>query len=325
MADELPTQRTNLALEREHFVRDILSGAGLNEAITYSLTSLASAANLDPAEAEATTYLRLANPLSSEREYMRRAILPTLLESAAVNLRERGSTRLFEVGRVYHRRDDAILPAEPLRVAIVMAGQRTNASWQDATPATVDFFDIKGVVELLCERLQITTIRISPSDVDYLQPGRAAQLIARTTSGDVVIGHFGELHPLARERFAMPAVRVAVAEFALDTLIELANVPRYTSISRYPASSQDLALVAPVTVSAETIAASIRKYAGAALSNIELFDVYTGANLGEGMRSLAYRLTFRSSERTLGDDEITKLRAKIIRGVEHETGAKMRA
>ena len=325
MADELPTQRTNLALEREHFVRDILSGAGLNEAITYSLTSLASAANLDLAEAESTSYLRLANPLSSEREYMRRAILPTLLESAAVNLRERGSTRLFEVGRVYHRRDDAILPSEPLRVAMVMAGQRTNASWHDAAPATVDFFDIKGVVELLCERLQITTIRIAPSDVDYLQPGRAAQLIARTASGDMVIGHFGELHPLARERFAMPAVRVAVAEFALDTLIELANVPRYTSISRYPASSQDLALVAPVAVSAETIAASIRKYAGAALSNIELFDVYTGANLGEGMRSLAYRLTFRSSERTLGDDEITKLRAKINRGVEHETGAKMRA
>ena len=177
----------------------------------------------------------------------------------------------------------------------------------------------------MCERLQITTNRISPSDADYLQPGRAAQLIAPTGAGEIVIGHFGELHPDARERFAMPTMRVAVAEFALDTLLELANVPRYTSISRYPASSQDLALVAPVTVSAETIAASIRKYAGAALSSIELFDVYTGANLGEGMRSLAYRLTFRSNERTLGDDEITKLRAKIIRGVEHETGAKMRA
>jgi phenylalanyl-tRNA synthetase beta chain len=95
MADELPVQRTNLVLEREHFSRDILTGAGLNEAITYSLTSREAAAKLDPVELEAANYLRLANPLSSEREFMRRSILPTLLEAANVNIRDRCYTRLF--------------------------------------------------------------------------------------------------------------------------------------------------------------------------------------------------------------------------------------
>lgn len=325
MADELPTQRTNLALEREHFVRDILTGAGLNEAITYSLTSRESAAKLQPDELTSDAYLRLANPLSPEREYMRRDILPTLLEAATANLRERGMTRLCEVGRVYLRRSDHILPAEPLRVAMVLAGARVDASWLDTTPAPADFFDIKGIIEVLCERLHIAEVRFAPSTVPYLQPGRAAQLIIGSAANEIIVGHFGELHPDVRTRFDMPSMRVCVAEFDLDALIAHANVPRYTSISRYPASSQDLALVVPVTVSAETVAKAIQKYAGAALSALDLFDVYSGSQLGDGMRSLAYRLTFRSSDRTLSDDEITKLRAKIIRGVEHDTGAKIRS
>jgi phenylalanyl-tRNA synthetase beta chain len=86
-----------------------------------------------------------------------------------------------------------------------------------------------------------------------------------------------------------------------------------------------LAFIAPVNVSAQAIEASIRKYAGNALSSIELFDVYTGANLGEDVRSLAFRITLRSTERTLSDEEVTKLRVKVIRGVEHDNGVKIRS
>ncbi len=325
MADELPTQRTNLALEREHYVRDVLAAAGLNEAITYSLTSRTAAAKLNPAELESSEYLHLANPLSPEREYMRRDILPTLLEAAAVNIRERGMTRLFEVGHVYHRRSDAILPTEPLRVAIVIAGKRNTTAWNAASSDSIDFYDIKGIVELLCERLQLSGITVSASDFTHLQPGRSASLRLTIGKDSFVVGSFGELHPEARDRFDIPAMRVAVAELDLEILLAHAAVPRYTSISRYPAASQDLAFIAPVAITAQAIEASIRKYAGNALSSIELFDVYAGANLGEGMRSLAFRITLRSTERTLTDAEVTKLRAKIIRGVEHENGAKIRA
>lgn len=324
MADELPTQRTNLALEREHYVRDILAAAGLNEAITYSLTSRTSAAKLNPAELESDAYLHLANPLSPEREYMRRDILPTLLESAAVNIRESGKTRLFEVGHVYHRRADAILPAEPLRVAMVLAGPRSTAAWNAAAADSIDFYDIKGVVELLCERLQLSGVSFAPSTHPHLQPGRSADLILTRGGASTIVGSFGELHPDARERFEIPAMRVAIAELDLETLIAHANVPRYTSISRYPAASQDLAFIAPLAVGAQQIEGAIRKYAGNALSSIELFDVYTGAQLGPDARSLAFRITLRSTERTLSDDEVAKLRTKIIRGVEHDCGAKIR-
>ena len=325
MADELPTQRTNLALEREHYVRDVLAAAGLNEAITYSLTSRTSAAKLHPSTLESDAFLHLANPLSPEREYMRRDILPTLLESAAVNIRERGMTRLFEVGHVYHRRADAILPAEPLRVAVVIAGKRHTAAWNAASPDTIDFYDIKGIVELLCERLQIAHPSITAVTHEHLQPGRSADLILTVAKESFVIGSFGELHPDARERFDIPAMRVAVAELNLELLLAHASVPRYTSISRYPAASQDLAFIAPVNVSAQAIEASIRKYAGNALSSIELFDVYTGANLGEDVRSLAFRITLRSTELTLTDEEVTKIRVKVIRGVEHDNGVKIRS
>ncbi|MBM4413222.1 MAG: phenylalanine--tRNA ligase subunit beta [Chloroflexi bacterium] len=325
MADELPVQRTNLTREREHFTRDILTGAGLNEAITYSLTSREAAAKLDPAELEADHYLRLANPLSPEREFMRRSILPTLLESANVNIRERGVTRLFEIGRVYHPRPDAILPNEPLRAAVVLAGPRVPASWQSSTPESMDFFDVKGAIECLVERLRIADVTYAPSTVPYLQPGRAADVMVRHGKELVTIGHFGELHPDARERFGLPAVRIGVAELDLHTMLELASVPRYQSISRYPATTQDLAMIAPVSVSAEQIEKSIRKYSGNALSNVEIFDVYTGAQVGEGMRSIAYRITLRASDRTLSDDEVSKIRAKIIRGVEFDTGAKIRS
>jgi len=325
MADELPTQRTNLALEREHYVRDVLAAAGLNEAITYSLTSRTSAAKLHPSMLESDAFLHLANPLSPEREYMRRDILPTLLESAAVNIRERGMTRLFEVGHVYHRRAEAILPAEPLRVALVIAGKRQAAAWNAASTDTTDFYDIKGIVELLCERLQIANPSIAAVTHEHLQPGRSADLILTVGKESHVVGSFGELHPDARERFDIPTMRVAVAELNLELLLAHASVPRYTSISRYPAASQDLAFIAPVAVSAQAIEASIQKYAGNALSALELFDVYTGANLGDGVRSLAFRITLRSTERTLTDEEVTKLRAKIIRGVEHENGAKIRS
>lgn len=325
MADELPVQRTNLALEREHFTRDILTGVGLNEAITYSLTSREAAAKLDPAELEADYYLRLANPLSPEREFMRRSILPTLLESANVNLRERGVTRLFEIGRVYHPRPDAILPNEPLRIAIVIAGPRVPASWQSSAQEPMDFFDVKGIIERLVERLRIADVSYAPSSVSFLQPGRAADVVVRVGKESITIGHFGELHPDARERFGLPSVRIGIAELDLHTILDLASVPRYQSISRYPATTQDLAMIAPITVSAEQIEKSIRKYSGNALSNVEIFDVYTGAQVGEGMRSIAYRITLRASDRTLSDDEVSKIRAKIIRGVEFDTGAKIRS
>ncbi|HWQ16006.1 MAG TPA: phenylalanine--tRNA ligase subunit beta [Roseiflexaceae bacterium] len=333
MADELPEQRANPAQEREQQVRDLLTGAGLDEAITYSLTNMADVARVNPAEADPALFLRLANPLTAEREYLRRSLLTTLLEALSQNLRERERVLLFEIGRVYLRRAGsgqtgaAQLPEEPRRLAIAMAGAREPLSWLAPRAEPMDFFDLKGVVETLLARLNAAErVRFAPLTGDpRFHPGRAAELLLRAEGGEVSAGVLGELHPDVRERLEITAPRALAAELDLDVLIETAQPARFRPISRYPATVQDLSFVVGMDVPAAQVEAAIRKYAGPLLERVTLFDVFEGEALGAGRRSLTYRLTFRAPDRTLSDAELSKVRQKIIRGLEHDVQAVVRA
>ena len=127
-----------------------------------------------------------------------------------------------------------------------------------------------------------------------------------------------------RGRLELGVPRALAAELDLERLIELAQPTRYRPISRFPATTQDLAVIAGLDVPTDRIAAAIRKYAGADLDALDLFDVYEGPQVGAGKRSLAYRLTFRSMERTLSDADVNKVRVKIVRGLQHDLGATSR-
>ena len=325
MADALPVQTPQPRLALEQRVRDLLVNCGLDEALTYTLSSMASVAKLSPAAAEPAQYLRLLNALSPEREYLRRSLLPTLLEALAANVRERERVQLFEVGRVYLPRAGATLPDEPRRLAIVLTGQRAVTGWLTPQPAALDFFDLKGVVETLLARLQIGEQLgfVALSADERFHPGRAAQLVVR--AGGASCGVLGELHPAVAERLGLSGARVLAAELELDTLITLAQPARYEPISRFPAASQDLAFIVPAERAAAEVAAAIRKYAGGDLETLTLFDVYEGERMEPGKRSLAYRLVFRRADRTLADADLTKVRQKIIRGVQHDVGGVLRA
>jgi phenylalanyl-tRNA synthetase beta chain len=340
LADELPEQRSNPSLELEEQVRDILVGAGLDEAITYSLTNMGSIAKTNPLDAEPARYLKLANPITPEREYLRLSILPTLLEALAQNLREYERVLLFEIGHVYLPHAGQVLPDQPRRLAIAMAGERAPRSWLSTTAESLDFFDLKGMIESLLERLHLADqVRFVPlADDPRFHPGRAAKLVGSWESGVRVqqtasqlptpnsqpLGVLGELHPAARERLELDAPRALAAELDLEQLIALAQPPTYRPISRFPAISQDLALIVGLDVATDQVAAAIRKYAGATLESLALFDVYEGPQVGVGKRSLAYRLTFRAMDRTLSDADVSKVRAKIVRGLEHDIGAALR-
>jgi len=345
LSDDLPEQRSNPPLDLEQKTRDVLAGCGLDEAITYSLTNMESVAKVDPRDADAARYLRLANPITPEREYMRHSLLPTLVEALALNFREQERVLLFEIGRVYLPRAGADhvgshLPDEPLRLALAMAGPREPLSWLSPGAAPMDFFDLKGVVEALLTRLNIRDqVHFAPlPDDPRFHPGRAAQRVrgegpdvggqgsdARFTAPGIrSLGVLGELHPEVRERLELEASRVLVAELELEALIALAEPVQYQPISRYPATTQDIAIIAGLDVLADRIAAVIRKYAGADLESLTLFDVYEGPQVGAGKRSLAYRLAFRAPDRTLSDADINKVRAKIVRGLEREVGAVIR-
>lgn len=338
LADELPEQRDNPTLTLEHKVRDLLAGSGLDEAITYSLTSMASVARVNPADADPAQHLRLANPLTPDREYLRRSLLPTLLEALSANLRERDRVLLFEIGRVYLPHQGQTLPDEPRRLALALAGRRDPLSWLTPQGEAMDFFDLKGIVEMLLARLNLTgNVRFTPLTNDpRFHPGRAATLWgegavgeragrARTPAADPQpLGVIGELHPEVCERLDIEAGRVMVAELELDGLIALARPGRYAPISRFPAISQDLAVVVGVDVPSDRVMEAIRKYAGSDLESLTLFDTYEGPQLGVGKRSLAYRLVFRSSARTLSDADINKVRVKIVKGLERDVGATIR-
>lgn len=353
MTDEIPVADAHPDLVLEQRTRDILVGCGLNEVITPSLTSMEAVALTQPSEAVAARYLKLSNPISPEREYLRRSMLPTLLEALAANLRERDQALMFETGRVYLPQPEAgahgeWLPDEPRRLGIAIAGPRTTLSWSEPSGESLDFFDLKGIVETLLERfgLDDQTAFVPLADDERFHPGRAATLLINRASPDAdaraerakresgkgraeilsePVGVLGEIHPLVGERFDLEGVRVVVAEIDLDALIEAAQLPRYTPISRYPATVQDLAVVIADDVSADRVAAAIRRGAGDLLESLTLFDVYTGPQIGTGKRSLAYRLAFRASDRTLSDEAVAKVRTKIIKLLEREIGASIRS
>jgi phenylalanyl-tRNA synthetase beta chain len=340
LADELPEQNANPSHEREQKARDVLTGAGLDEAITYSLTNMAEVALVTPSQADPTQYLKLLNSLTPQREYMRRSLLPTLLVALADNLRERERVLLFEIGRVYLRRESehtgSPLPREPRRLALALAGAREQHSWLTPKAEPMDFFDLKGVVETLLARLNIGgQVSFAPlTDDERFHPGRAAALVLSAGEGEkgrkgeeengVVVGVLGELHPAVKERLGIDAPRVLVAELELEALIDTVRPVKFKPISRYPATVQDLSFVVGADVPAARVEAALRKYAGPLLEQLTLFDVYEGEALGPGKRSLTFRLTLRAPDRTLSESEVGKLRQKIVRGMEYDVKAAIR-
>jgi phenylalanyl-tRNA synthetase beta chain len=323
MGDELPPQRANPRLEGAERVRDLLVGCGLEEVITYSLVDIEDEGKLWPQgrPPDANDYLRIRNPLSVERAYLRRMVLPSLLDAARENLRFVDRVPIFEIGAVYLPVEGETLPDEPRRLCIVMTGPREARSWlegQDRTP--IDFYDLKGVVEALLEGLGLAGA-FEPGEHTALHPGRCAQVRVE----DDVVGMMGELHPLVRDAFGLPAQPVCALEFDLDRLLAAWGAPtRMVPISVHPPVYEDLALVVDEGVLAVEMCDLIAQTGAPLVRSVVLFDVYRGEQVGSGKKSLAYRLTYQAEDRTLTDEEVARLRAKIIRRLEREMGAELR-
>ncbi len=328
IADELPPQRGNIVLERTEMVRDALVRAGLQEIITYRLTTPEREALLTPPGARSdwpdVEYVRLANPISRDKVVMRHTLLAGMLDVAASNLRYREHVAFFEVGKVFIP-CDAPLPDEPLRLGIVMRGPRRPESWlgrpdDDASP--MDFYDLKGVIESLVEQLHLPEVTYRPSEHSSFHPGRAAEL---NVSGRNV-GVFGELHPLVCKAFDLGDMPVLAGEFDLETLIGLIPATyKMKPISRYEAIRQDIALIVDEAVPAAEVEAVIWEAGGQLLRGVRLFDVYRGDPIPPGKKNLAYTLMYQSYERTLTTKKASKVHAKIAKALERRLGAKIRA
>jgi phenylalanyl-tRNA synthetase beta chain len=315
MADALPPQIGNPVFEWEERARDVLVDLGLQEVVTYRLTSPERESRL----VSHPEYVELANPIAPERRVMRRSLLASVLEVAEKNARAETIT-MFEIGSTFEPAQND-LPDEPHRLAIVMTGLREPTSWDVKSSPAMDFYDMKGRIELLLGELRYKNISYAATDsVSYLHPGKAAQV---KLNGQVV-GVFGELHPLTKEKYEFGPVPVVVAEFDLDAIYHMEPSYGLTPVADVPPVLEDIAVIVDESMPAERVESLIRQTGGKTVTQVRLFDVYRSEQIGAGKKSLAYSLTYQS-DRTMTDAEAAAIRNKIVKRLEYEVGAKLRS
>jgi phenylalanyl-tRNA synthetase beta chain len=321
LADRLPEQHANRPLEFEEHIRDILVTSGLQEVVTYSLTEPAREAPLGLPPAE---YVRLLNPISTERVVMRHSVLASVLEIVAGNVRHTNQVRLFEIGSIYLPRPAEKLPDEPRRLALVMTGPRRTEFWADAAAgpsATLDFFDLKGIVEALAADLHLAEAAYRPVSMPHLHPGKAAEWLVQGQA----VGSFGILHPKVAEAYGLGDRDILAGEFNIDAILK--SVPEryaYTPVPRFPSALRDIAVTVDEDVSAEQLLTEIRAAGGNLLRDVRLFDLYRGESIPAGKKSLAYALIYQADDRTLVDKEVDKAHKKIEDRLKHVLKAQIR-
>ncbi len=328
MTDELPPQLGNRELDKQERLRDLLVALGLQEIISYRWTTPErEKRRLSPESSpDDKPYVRIANPLAYEKSFLRHSVLASLLDTAERNSRHHQQLAFFEIGPIILQSEDPSgLPDELLRLGIVLAGQRALKGWQAADTSSLDFFDLKGILQELLEGIRLENVTISPGEHPSFHPGKCAVI----RSGDRQLGFFGELHPAVREdydwgdTFKHP---ILAADLDMGALVEL--MPDLTStadVPGFPAVLEDLAFVLDESIPAAAVESLIRQTGGKLLTEVELFDVFRSELVGEGKKSMAYRLTYQAMDRTLTVGEVSALRNKIIKRLEYELKAKLRS
>ncbi len=322
LAEVIPEPHVNRALVLEERVRDVLVSLGIQEIVTYSLTSPEREARLltEPQAGEPPAYIRLANPIVVDRVVMRRELLPGMLEVAASNVRHADRLALFELGPVYLPVPGAQLPDEPVRLSLLVTGPRNPMGWQPADREAMDFYDLKGIVEALVDALHVPQVTWDTGTHAALTPGRTARL---AVAGQAA-GWIGELHPAVAARFDL-AGRVLVAELDVPALTgAVGDRHAVVPVSSYPAVKEDLAVVVDEAVPAARVVEVARAAGGPLLARVQLFDVFRGGQIEAGRKSLAFSVTYQAPDRTLTDAEAAKLRARIVKGLADELGAVLR-
>jgi phenylalanyl-tRNA synthetase beta chain len=322
IAGLLPKQRGNPALEQEEAARDLLVELGLQEVLTYHLTAPEREAALFPPGtiAPAPAYTTLANPIVPERRVMRRSILASVLETAARNAAHTDRIALFEIGPVYIPGENP-LPAEPVQLAIVLAGPRTGPDWQNPDRTPMDFYDLKGILEAWTTGLHLPPAAFESKSDPRFHPGRCAKISILGAE----VGVLGQLHPQTAAHYEWAERELLAAEIDFEALRpHLLKRYAVAPVSEYPPVLEDLAVAVAEETTAERVIQIIQTAGGGILRRVRLFDVYRGEQAGAGMKSLAFSLSYQAPDKTLSSTEAAEIRDRIIRALEGDLGGKVR-
>lgn len=302
--------------------RQTLTALGYNEAVSFSFVNVTADALLSDAPDDARLLLR--NPIDETQSHMRTTLLGGLLKALEHNFNYgMRNVRLFELGKCFLANSDENSegrPHEIERLALVATGARNERDWQTAN-ARLDFYDIKGALELLAENLGLGAFELAPLTTSaHLHPGRAA-LISR---GGQPVGQVGQLHPrvAAQYKFKQP---VFLAELDFSVLLAADQVDvRYQPLPKYPTVVRDIALLIDTSVGFAALEAAIYQLQLPELISVRLFDLYAGKELPAGKHSLALSLRYRAADRTLTDEEVNAAHERVVQTLTQEFAAEIR-
>jgi len=307
--------RLTPAQVRRRRVEDALVGAGVYETVGWSFAPAEQFERLGLGGPDGA--VRVANPMSEEQAFLRTTLLGSLLDTVRHNqARGLDDVRVWELGAVYREEPGETLPDERQHVAAVLAGRLRPPSWREPEPPRADLFAAKAVLGAVLAAVRVPW-EVQAAGEPFLHPGRAAAVLV----GGKRVGWLGELHPTIAQRWDVPAA--AGFELDLGAVLAGAAAPAYEDLTSFPAVRQDLAIVVSAGLSAARVRAVVREAGGRLLRSAEVFDVYRGAQVGEGVTSLGLRLEFSAPDRTLTDEEVDRRREKIVAALARE-GASLR-
>lgn len=301
-------------------IRTLLEGDGLNEAISYALTTEEKSKQFTFKDSIVT---RLDWPMTEDRSVLRMNLISGLLDDVQYNVARRNTQiALYEVGRVFYQNENPKknLPLEENHIAFALSGQWQTKDWQTANEK-VDFYHAKGILDQLFEKLSVADeIKYERAqNMNNPHPGRSAYIYL----GEELIGFVGQVHPTTAKAYDIP--ETYVAELNVEALIA-ASFGKFSfkPVSKFPSMSRDIAMLVSEKISNQEVISVIKQAAGRFLSDVAIFDVYQGKNIDLGFKSLAYSLTFTNPEATLTDEEVNKAMEKVTKALTENFSAIIR-
>nr|WP_288305427.1 phenylalanine--tRNA ligase subunit beta [uncultured Romboutsia sp.] len=299
--------------EKQKFIDNVKSNSiacGLNEILTYSFVSPRGVDKINlPADDEKRNFVKIMNPLGEETSVMRTTLIPNMLDVISTNISHKvEEVSAFECGNTFRPQEG--LPIETKKYCVGMYGKE------------VDFFVLKGVIESVLNNVGLKGYEIEPETTNLtFHPGRCAKIVYN----NIYIGTFGELHPDVIENYNL-GQRVYVAEINIDTVFENLNLTKsYNPLPKYPSTSRDIALIVKDEVFVKQIEDIIKANGEDLVESYKLFDVYKGAQIEEGHKSIAYSITYRSKDKTLTDEDVAKVHEKILSELSEKLNANLRS